>query len=116
MSPQPKRRRLTRKPYSSPPAAGRARQEKTRKDKTTNLFPPPPQNGLDNVQFAALCETKGVQEIVGMDRTALTVFAPIDKSLGDLIAKARQRSINLAELAKHHIGKLSAGLHKRLFG
>ena len=40
-----------------------------------------------------------------MDKTALTIFAPIDKSLADLLAKSKSRSINLAELAKHHIGK-----------
>lgn len=41
-----------------------------------------------------------------MDRTPLTVFAPIDKSLHDLLAKSKSRqSINLIELAKHHIGK-----------
>lgn len=35
------------------------------------------------------------------------MFAPIDKSLGDLLAKARAhpQRINLNELAKHHIGK-----------
>lgn len=58
-------------------------------------------------QFANLCEAKGVKEIAAMDKTALTVFAPIDKSLADLLAKSKLRSINLAELAKHHIGKYS---------
>lgn len=42
-----------------------------------------------------------------MDRTPLTVFAPIDRSLHDLLAKSKSRSINLIELAKHHIGKSS---------
>lgn len=40
-----------------------------------------------------------------MDRLPLTVFAPIDRSLGDLLTKAKSRPINLIELAKHHIGK-----------
>lgn len=44
-----------------------------------------------------------------MDKTPLTVFAPIDRSLGDLLAKSKTRSINLIELAKHHIGKYSSG-------
>lgn len=43
-----------------------------------------------------------------MDRTPLTVFAPIDRSLHDLLAKSKSRSINLIELAKHHIGKSDA--------
>lgn len=45
-----------------------------------------------------------------MDKTQLTVFAPIDRSLSDLLGKVRgsqRSSINLVELAKHHIGKLS---------
>lgn len=50
-----------------------------------------------------------------MDKMPLTVFAPIDESLGDLLAKSKARSINLIELAKHHIGKstrnASADLH-----
>lgn len=33
------------------------------------------------------------------------MFAPIDRSLRDLLGKAKSRSINLIELAKHHIGK-----------
>lgn len=41
-----------------------------------------------------------------MDRTPLTVFAPVDKSMGDLLHKAKTRpSINLVDVAKHHIGK-----------
>jgi hypothetical protein len=58
-----------------------------------------------NEQFASLCESRGVKELVSMDNIALTVFAPIDKSLADLLAKSKSRSINLIDLAKHHIGK-----------
>jgi len=53
-----------------------------------------------------------VREIVAMDKTQLTVFAPIDRSLADLLAKIEAdgqkqapNSINLVEFAKHHIGK-----------
>mgnify|MGYP000906921942 CR=1 FL=1 len=49
-----------------------------------------------------------------MDRTPLTVFAPIDSSLSELLPKARLRSINLAELAKHHIGKCCLPLQRRI--
>lgn len=58
-------------------------------------------------QFGTLCELDDVKEIISMDRMPLTVFAPIDRSLSDVLAKAKSRSINLIELAKHHIGKYS---------
>lgn len=53
-----------------------------------------------------------MREIVSMDRQPLTVFAPIDRALSDLLIKARSRtnSLSLVELAKHHIGKSSAPL------
>lgn len=38
-----------------------------------------------------------------MDKTQLTVFAPVDRALAELLK--RQRPANLAELAKQHIGK-----------
>lgn len=56
-------------------------------------------------QFGALCDLDGVREFVSLDKSELTVFAPIDRSMGDIISLAKQRSISLSELAKHHIGK-----------
>lgn len=62
---------------------------------------------MQNKQFASICEAHEVKQILSLDKMALTVFAPIDSSLGDLLAKSKssKSSISLIELAKHHIGK-----------
>lgn len=48
--------------------------------------------------------------------TPLTVFAPVDRALADLLKAGNARHLSLAELAKHHIGKWPGAINQTTGG